>query len=67
MIGYILAFAGGMFVGIIASCILLAKKNLEKAQRFEDQTAANFKAVKSAYDAYVNDSGDTTDNEDNGK
>lgn len=36
MLSYILTFFGGMFLGIVVSCILLAKKNLEAAKKVED-------------------------------
>lgn len=55
--GYILAFIGGMLVGIVSSCILLAQKNLQKAQQIEKQIGVNFNTAKAAYKAYVDDNG----------
>lgn len=63
MIGYFLTFMGGMLFGIVTSCILLAKKNLEKAQRIENQVEQNFQAVKGAYKAYVNDESSAEESE----
>lgn len=55
MISYFLTFLGGMFVGIIVSCILLAKKNLEKAQSIENNVSNSLSntwaASKAAYKA----------------
>jgi len=59
--GYLLAFIGGMLVGIIASCVLLAQKNLQKAQRIENQISTNFNAAKAVYKAYVDE--DTSESE----
>lgn len=55
MVSYILTFMGGMFVGIVVSCILLAKKNLEKAQSIENNVSNSLSntwaASKAAYKA----------------
>ena len=55
MISYFLTFLGGMFVGIVVSCILLAKKNLEKTQTIENNVSNSLSntwaASKAAYTA----------------
>ncbi len=61
--GYLLTFLGGMLVGIIASCILLAKSNLQKAQKIENQISANFNAAKAVYKAYLDEETTESDTE----
>lgn len=57
MLGYILAAAGGYFVGVLLTCILLAKKNLQTYQAISEKTESSFKnnvaLAKVAYKSYV--------------
>lgn len=57
MLGYILSAIGGYFVGVILTCILLAKKNLQTYQAISDKTENSFKSnvalAKVAYKSYV--------------
>ena len=67
IIGYILCAFGGFLFGVIITCILLAKKNLETYQRISTKTESSFKQnvqlAKSAYKAYVNEALGETDGE----
>jgi MFS superfamily sulfate permease-like transporter len=50
-VSYTLVFFAGMLVGIIASCILLAQKNLERMQKIESKTGNTMKAAMEIYKA----------------
>lgn len=67
IIGYILCALGGFLFGVVITCILLAKKNLETYQRISTKTESSFKQnvqfAKNAYKAYVNEAlGETEEN-----
>lgn len=57
MLGYLIAGFVGFLIGVIISSILLAKKNLEAAQKIEDSVTnsvkQNFEAAKLVYQAAV--------------
>lgn len=57
MFGYLIAGFVGFLIGVILSCILLAKKNLETAQKIEDNVTnsvkQNYEAAKLVYQATV--------------
>ncbi len=42
-IGYLIAGGVGFFLGVICSCVLLAKKNLEMAQTIENKATESVK------------------------
>ena len=46
---YFLAGFIGFLIGVVLSCILLAKKNLDKAHAIEDNIEASFKSAKKNY------------------
>lgn len=56
MLGYILCALGGFLFGVVITCILLAKKNLETYKQISISTENSFKknieAAKGAYKAY---------------
>lgn len=49
MAKYFLAGFIGFLIGVILSCFLLAKKNLDKAHAIEDSIEASFKSAKKNY------------------
>lgn len=69
MFGYLVAGFVGFLIGVILSCILLAKKNLEAAQKIEDNVTdsvkQNYEAAKLVYRATVAEyeNGGTTEEE----
>ncbi|MDE6833354.1 MAG: hypothetical protein K2J39_03765 [Ruminococcus sp.] len=46
---YFLAGFIGFLIGVVLSCFLLAKKNLDKAHAIEDNIEASFKSAKKNY------------------
>lgn len=58
-LGYLLAGFIGFMFGVVITCILLAKKNLEAYQAISKKTENNLKTnielAKGAYKAYLND------------
>lgn len=58
MLGYILTFAGGFFVGTILTTILLCKKNLETYTQISNgatnSLSQNWQAAKAVYNAQIN-------------
>lgn len=62
MFGYLAVGFGGFMIGVILSCILLAKKNLETAQRMGnnavnvvDSFKQNLDTAKSVYKATIDE------------
>lgn len=57
MLGYLIAGFVGFLIGVIISSILLAKKNLEAAQKIEgsvtNSVKQNFEAAKLVYQSAV--------------
>lgn len=49
MAKYFLAGFIGFLIGVVLSCFLLAKKNLDKAHAIEDSIEASFKSAKKNY------------------
>ena len=49
MAKYFLAGFIGFLIGVVLSCFLLAKKNLDKAHAIEDNIEASFKSAKKNY------------------
>ncbi len=75
MLGYLAAGVVGYFIGVILTCILLAKRNLETYQKLSSKTETSLKnniaLAKGAYKAYIkeyeegsNGSDDVSDEED---
>lgn len=46
---YFLAGFVGFLIGVVISCFLLAKKNLDKAHAIEDNIEASFKSARKNY------------------
>lgn len=68
MLGYILTFVGGFFVGTILTTILLCKKNLETYTQISNGAtnsfSQNLQAAKAVYNAQINGEYDVdSDNE----
>ena len=63
--GYILAFLGGMLVGIICTTVCLCKKNLEAYTNISNTTENAFKqnleVAKALYNAEINGECDVTE------
>ena len=57
MLGYLAAGVVGYFIGVILTCILLAKRNLETYQKLSNKTETSLKnniaLAKGAYKAYM--------------
>lgn len=55
--GYLLCALGGFLFGVVITCILLAKKNLERYQRISKSASENMKKnismAKGTYNAYL--------------
>ncbi|MCM1231564.1 MAG: hypothetical protein NC489_15715 [Ruminococcus flavefaciens] len=51
ILGYLIAGFIGFMIGVILSCILLAQKNLEKAQQIEQRLKDNVNIAKTVYKA----------------
>lgn len=59
MLGYLGAAFGGFMVGVILSCILLGKKNLEAAKKIEsnitESVKQNIKTAKNVYKSAIDE------------
>lgn len=51
ILGYLIAGFIGFMIGVVLSCILLAQKNLEKAQQIEKKLEDNVNLAKTVYRA----------------
>lgn len=68
ILGYLIAGFIGFMIGVILSCILLAQKNLEKAQQIEQRLKDNVNIAKTVYKAEadrIDGITETTGSEDN--
>lgn len=59
MLGYVLTAIGSFLFGVIITCVLLTKKNLEMYTEISGRTENNLKnniaLAKGAYNAYIKD------------
>lgn len=68
ILGYLIAGFIGFMIGVVLSCILLAQKNLEKAQQIEKRLEDNVNLAKTVYRAEadrIDGINETTGSEDN--
>lgn len=68
ILGYLIAGFIGFMIGVVLSCILLAQKNLEKAQQIERKLEDNVNLAKTVYRAEadrIDSITETTGSEDN--
>ncbi len=68
ILGYLIAGFIGFMIGVILSCILLAQKNLEKAQQIERKLEDNVNLARTVYKAEaerIDGIAEITESEDN--
>lgn len=69
MLGYLAAGVVGYFIGVILTCILLAKRNLETYQKLSNKTETSLKnniaLAKGAYKAYIKEYEEGSNGSDN--